>query len=282
MTIHPADTPREDTHGLDALLLAAKLKTPLWADDAALRALAVERDVSSFTTLDLLEALADRAGYEGLPSPPEIALSARTARIEDLPLDEQRWVLARGDLWQPDLGTALAISRPAAWQDPVASFQQFQRLVEVLARQPEEVATVETIAAWTGAAAHGLAWAIAPSLRARMAANLIAWVVLNYEPALNAERLAREAARVDVETPAETGRLLSLLFGVMRDVAQAAFPAADSIRELTTTLASTVRSVADAATTMRLMLEALGKIQDEALRDSATKALLTYPPTPNE
>lgn len=281
MTVQPADSNREDRHGLDALLLAEKLEVPLWADDAALRFLAHERNVPSFTTLDLLEALPDHDESVKLPTPEDIGRAARTARIVDMPLVDQWWELARDDSWQPDLGTALAISRPAAWQDTVASFQQFQRLIGLLARQPEDIATVEKIAGWTAAAAHGLAWALNPSLRARMTANLMAWVVLNYEPALNAERLAREATRANFETPPEAGRLLSSLFFAMRDIAQAAFPAADSIRELTSTLASTVRSVADAPTTMRLMLEALGKIQDKALRDSATKALLTYPPTPD-
>ena len=282
MTVQAVQSDAEDAHGLDALLLADRLEVPLWADDAALRSLAHERNVPSFTTLDLLAALPDHGNLESLPTPEDIHAAARAARIVDLPLTRQWWELARDDAWQFNLGTALAISRPVAWQDTVAAFQQFQQLINALAREPEEIATVETIAGWTAAAAHGLAWALNPALRARMTANLIAWVILNREPALNAERLAREAIRADVEKQPEAGQLLGLLFSTMQNVGASAFPAADSIRELTSTLASTVRSVADAPTTMRVVLDALSTIQDRSMRDNATRALLSYPPTPDE
>jgi nucleoside phosphorylase len=282
LSVHSADVSRKDTYGLDSMHLAARLGVPLWADDAAIRAFAREREVPSFTTLDLVEALRDQSLPIDLPTPEDIVRAARDARVVDLPISQAWWELARLDAWQPNRGAALAISRPAAWQDPMASFAQFQTLIEMLTRQPADVATVEAIAAWTGAAAHGLASAVNPSIRAHMTSNLIGWVILRHEPALNAQRLASEAVTAGTEADPNAGRLLAVLFGAMSEIAHSVFPAADSVRELTATLASTIRAVADAPTTMRVMIDAFSKIQDDSLRDAAIKALLTYPPTPSD
>jgi hypothetical protein len=90
----------------------------------------------------------------------------------------------------------------------------------------------------------------------------------------------RESVQAPIDPTPDRGRLLNLAFQIIRNVGEAAFPEADSVRQLTLTLASTVRSVADAPTTMRLMLDALKAIEDPPTREHAVKALLAFPPMP--
>lgn len=184
------------------------------------------------------------------------------------------------DSWNAAAGTALAISRPGAWQDPVASFEEFRCIIDVLGRQPTDVATVETVASWTAAAARGLAWGTPPGARSKMVSNLLTWVLLQREPAISAERIAYERVQVPLDSTPDRGRLLNMAFAIMRDLGASAYPEADGIRELTSTLAAAVRSVADAPTTMRLMLDALRAIEDQSVQQHAIKAILTFPPIP--
>jgi nucleoside phosphorylase len=99
LTVQVADGQTEVTYGLHALHLADRLNVAMWADDAALRVLATERGISSFTTLDLLEALRERDGSSPLPTPDQIAVAGRKERIVDISLTTPWWELARDDSW---------------------------------------------------------------------------------------------------------------------------------------------------------------------------------------
>lgn len=280
LDVQVATRQTEDPYELHALHLADQSNLVLWADDAALRVLATERRVPSFTTFDLIEALHERDSSLRLPTPEQITLAGRKERIVDISLAAPWWELAQKDSWDAGAGTAIAIRRPAAWQDLMASFEQFRVLIETLGRQPTEVATVETVARWTSAAAHGLAWGTQPPARATMVSHLLAWVLFQRDPAVNAARIAHESGQTPMDPTPDRGRLLNFAFQIIANVGKSAFPEDDTIRQLTSTLASTVRSVTDAPTTLRIMLDALNAIEDDSTRELAVKALLAFPPLP--
>jgi hypothetical protein len=247
-----------------------------------MRALATERGVSSFTTLDLIEVLREGQPTPDFPSPEDVVVAARDARIVDLPMPTSWWSSAQADAWNPNEGTATAIARAAAWRDPGAAFTQFRGLVERLIADLPDAPTSGVLAGWTLAGAHGLATAVEdPATRAPMTANLLTWVILRYEAALDPTRISTELAGTSTPEP-DRAELLDSAYAIMRDVGEVDFPNADAIRHLTTTLAESVRSVVDAPTTMRVVLGALGLLTDELTREAAIKSLLSFPPVPEE
>ena len=165
---------RETGHWDASLAAAASLGLSLWADDAALRAVARAEGVDAFATLDLLAALEERGR-----APAGAALDAADALIRvravDLDVHDRLLEFAAADGWRPDGYAGLLLSRPAGWRPADAGAAQFRDLVRALPPDGDDSA----LAGWFAAAATGLAWSSPPVARARVVGALLAWTSLD-------------------------------------------------------------------------------------------------------
>jgi len=163
-----------------SIALAGSQGVPLFADDAALRAVARAEGVPAFGTLQLLRALA--SGNHGTAFDVDMAA--------DLPRVEQRMRairaldlgtpvtalpgLAAHEQFNPNGTAALLLAHPPAWQPASAGFAAYATIVRALPTR-----TVEQVAGWCANAVSGLAWATMPPARPRAVGALLAWTTLN-------------------------------------------------------------------------------------------------------
>jgi nucleoside phosphorylase len=262
-----------------ALLLAKALSAPLWADDNALRALAVSEAVPAFGTLDLLAAAA-QAGQIQAPPAKQLNAALVAARAVDLPLPAPWPVCAQKDGWDPAGYTALTISRPAAWADQTASFGQYQKLIRALIAQDPEAIVAGRVAGWAAAAASGLAWATPPGGRPKGVGALLAWTALNAEPMLDPRTIQAHISALrpkEGEEPPHAGQVLGALLSVADSLQARAFPGGDGIYHVVTVLADAIRTSADGITTAAIVARALSTLSEE-YRARAMTALLASPP----
>jgi hypothetical protein len=274
-----ADAPGGERRAwLAALQLAKKLSVSLWADDIALRALAATENVPAFGTPDLLTAAAD-TGQIQVPPARQLTAALVAARVVDLPLPAPWPLCAQKDGWDPTGYTALSISRPAAWADQAASFEQYRNLIRALITQDPGTDPVGRVARWAAAAASGVAWATPPGGRPQAVGALLAWTALNAEPMLDtttihAHMTSRHAA--SSEGPPDAGKVLGALLSVATSLQSTAFPDGDGIHHVVTILADAIRTTADGVTTAAIVARAASTLSEEH-RARAMTALLASP-----
>lgn len=158
-----------DEPWMSAIDLAKELGAALWADDVALRAFARSLGVPAFGSLDLVAAT--RPENEAV----EAVRALREHRVVDLPFEKAWYVLAADANWDPSSPFLGAITRPAAWRDPLASVQKYQALIR---SRPDEM-DAEQVVAWTHAAATGLAQALPRATAPTAVAAVLAWTIFN-------------------------------------------------------------------------------------------------------
>jgi nucleoside phosphorylase len=275
-----ADAPGGERRAwLAALQLAKKVSVPLWADDIALRALAAAEGIPAFGTLDLLAAAAD-AGQLQAPPAKQLTAALTAARIVDLPLPAPWPLCAQKDGWDPGGYTALSISRPAAWSDQVASFEQYRHLIHALITHDPGTDPAGPVARWAAAAATGLAWATPPGGRPKAVGALLAWTALNAEPTLDATTIHAHTTgphAASSDRPPHAGKVLGALLSVATSLESMAFPGGDGIHHVITILADAIRTTADGITTAAIVARAVSTLSEEHHARAMT-ALLTSPP----
>lgn len=133
------------------LALARKRKLTAWSDDFTFRCMAHEREIRSFSTLALLEALRRQNRIDG-PAQQAACVKVVNLLIADLPLSEEVIIRAAAEnLWNP-YPAALAISRPQAWVDFEKGFKVWVGLLRQLVFKPDSSAKVPQ---WLFFAVHG-------------------------------------------------------------------------------------------------------------------------------
>ncbi|WP_146877508.1 PIN domain-containing protein [Actinomadura madurae] len=120
-----------------AVDLAKHLQVALWSDDPVLRTVARQIGIGATSTPALLDYLLHRG--EVTNADHEHALRTLIkAQVTDFPIREERLLqLAEDERWAPT-SVAVALSRPAAWTDPLRAGKLFgQIVIQVAAHQPQ-------------------------------------------------------------------------------------------------------------------------------------------------
>lgn len=261
---------------------ARQLGTALWADDVALLRLAEADGVPAFGTPELIAALRDTTALK-LPSDLEMLDKLKAHRVVDLPIVDNWLMTARADRWAPGSYTRLAITRPHAWEDVPASFQQYQEVIRGMWADPDLDAEhrVQIPVMWCEAACVGLGRAVAVPARPPVISALIAWTALNTDPLLDTG-LITVATHLGPDTlasaPVDGEPVLEHLLAMGRRIQREMFPEGDAVRSVITALSDTIRSASDGATAAAVLARAISVLPDD-LRGEAFAALWRAPKT---
>ena len=153
LSLSETDDPESTERGeawISAFRVARAASRSLWADDVGLRVLARNEGVSSFGTQALLQALVEREVISA-DTQDQIIRALRNEYCVDLPFTRS-WLLnsARESEWLG--GPAwLVMSRPVAWMQPAAAFEQWSAIAEAAAdNDPDKLPP------WVYAAVQGI------------------------------------------------------------------------------------------------------------------------------
>lgn len=140
----------EEASWLSAPDFALEMGSAFWCDDHLLRAIAMEKGISSFSTLDLIRHLVSIGQFSRELG--QVAESVLLANYHvDLGFDQQAMQLAATmDNWEP-AGAAANLARPASWQDGQAALAFLMDAIKMNAeRNPAAVQR------WVQLAAEGV------------------------------------------------------------------------------------------------------------------------------
>ncbi|MGW8647977.1 phosphorylase family protein [Nocardia salmonicida] len=241
-----------------AIAVAQELGVPVWADDVVIRRLARAVGVGAFGSLDLIRVLG--TGAENATA----MTGLRANRVVDLVIDQTWRHLVEHADWRIDSPFALAISRPAAWQNKPESFVQFQSMI----RHRSTELDPKTIADWAHIAANGLALATAASTRHRAVSALLAWTILAADPFFTVVDAVIEGAPV----PEKAGRTTELIISAADALHARHYPAADALALIVDILCSGLLDTVGPEATSRIVA-ALVKHLD---RDTGTRVFAAY------
>ncbi|WP_231476280.1 phosphorylase family protein [Rhodococcus sp. UNC23MFCrub1.1] len=221
LPVQNTDTSMKRNQWLNVITIAQENGLPVWADDVVIRRLARLMGVKAFGTLDLLRVVGSRDALKIATD------SLRDHFVVDLPIHEPWFMLAQKAEWKTDGALALAISRPAAWDDVSKSFGEFRSLIRSL---PNDV-NVDDVVAWTRAAAAGLATSTEPSARPAVVSALLVWTILStdsYFASLN--RVAELPDLSDI--PSGAGRITERIIEVSDALCAEHYPGATEVDPL--------------------------------------------------
>lgn len=238
---------------LSAITVAQQLGLPVWADDVALRRFARDMGIRAFGSLDLVRVV-------GTASEVRSAIaSLRSNRVVDLPIDSPWHILAQEDDWNVESPFALAISRPAAWSDIPAAFENFQSLV----RNFPETLPPEKLAAWTHRAATGLALAADRSAGPAAISALLAWVVFSADPFFSAARYGVDGVALG-QLPPDAGRITELAIEVADEISGQHFEGADTMASLINVLSEVFIEAVGPEGTSRIIAALVERLGSQA------------------
>jgi hypothetical protein len=142
------------TPWISLLDLAHAEGLPVWADDAALRALGRSVGLRAFSTPSVLHVLAERGSIT--PEQHEEALRALIrAHVADVPLHNTRLLeIAEDEQWAAG-AAAVALGRPAAWINPHRAFDLLRSILQLV-----HIHRPQAVNDWLYQAVRGASYAI--------------------------------------------------------------------------------------------------------------------------
>lgn len=130
-----------------SLRIAAERQVALWCDDLALRILAEEAGIPTFSSYALYEALAADSAPEGLPSFRDIKTQMLRSGIADVPLTWDELSEITGADGTSELAAIRFLDRPFSWTTPQLTLEWYVSRIEALATDADHNRLLELVRA---------------------------------------------------------------------------------------------------------------------------------------
>lgn len=241
---------------LSAVMTAQELGVPVWADDYVLRQLSRSMGVPAFSSLDLIRATSDERAID------KAVEALRQARVVDLPMEGLWFHLAFKANWDLRTPFALAITRPFAWRDIPAAFDEYQRLIRL---RPDDMEPAR-LAGWAHHAAIGLLSALQESARPGAAASLLAWTIMFGDPLFELVRDGHPA-RTSSELPSRAGELTRELLKVSKHLADRFYPSVNPVPGVVDVICQVLIGALGADATRQVVAALVQRLDDDYGRE---------------